>query len=54
MGMSAGVSAHPEMLPELYDRWVEIGQFGFDSARSYEPEPVLGQWLGNGRTATGS
>jgi aryl-alcohol dehydrogenase-like predicted oxidoreductase len=49
MGMTAGVSAHPEILPELYDHWIEIGQTIFDSGRFYSPEPVLGRWLASRR-----
>ena len=44
-----GQSAMPEDLPDLYDRFVELGGNGFETARWYPTEPVLGRWLA-GRT----
>lgn len=39
------MSASPEELPPLYDRFVELGGNAFETARWYPDEPVLGQWL---------
>ncbi len=40
-----GQSAPAEVLPDLYDRFVELGGNGFEAARWYPTEPVLGRWL---------
>ncbi len=40
-----GQSAPAEVLPALYDRFVELGGNAFETARWYPTEPVLGQWL---------
>ncbi|MGZ8501688.1 MAG: aldo/keto reductase [Candidatus Limnocylindrales bacterium] len=40
-----GMSASPEELPPLYDRFVELGGNAFETARWYPNEPVLGEWL---------
>lgn len=40
-----GMSAAPEELPPLYDRFVELGGNAFETARWYPAEPVLGEWL---------
>lgn len=39
------MSASPEELPPLYDRFVELGGNAFETARWYPNEPVLGEWL---------
>ena len=44
-----GQSAAAEDLPQLYDRFVELGGNAFETARWYPTEPVLGDWLA-GRT----
>lgn len=40
-----GMSAAPEELPPLYDRFVELGGNAFETARWYPAESVLGEWL---------
>jgi aryl-alcohol dehydrogenase-like predicted oxidoreductase len=40
-----GMSAAPEDLPSLYDRFVELGGNAIDTARWYPDEPILGTWL---------
>ena len=44
-----GQSAPAEVLPDLYDRFVELGGNAFETARWYPTEPALGRWLA-GRT----
>ena len=40
-----GMSAAPDELPALYDRFVELGGNAFETARWYPAEPTLGAWL---------
>src|SRR6476661_10247693 len=40
-----GMSAAPEELPPLYERFVELGGNAFETARWYPAEPALGAWL---------